>query len=323
MRFCMKKIFSFSNDIYNFAVGFFIGGANVIPGVSGGTMLFIMGAFEKLISAISDIASVETVKMLCRLDFKGIYNRIQWRFLIGLGLGILVSFATLAKLFVWLLKEHQSLTFAFFFGLIVASIISVNRQIEKWTAGAILSAIFGTVVALIVVFAVPVNIPNTWYMMIICGAICIIAMILPGLSGSFLMLLLGQYDRVWGAIGNISHFDFSLDDIVMLLFLSFGAVIGLGSFVHLLKFLMRRYYTCTVASLVGFMLGSLPRIWPFQHDDPLSIVVKKGKLVATKIIYELPKFDMQFFWALASAVAGLLLVLAIEYIALKKQQKAE
>ena len=319
----MKKISAFYNDLYNFAVGFFMGGANVIPGVSGGTMLFIMGAFEKLVSAISDIASVETVKMLCSFDFKGIYNRIQWRFLFGLTLGILVSFATLAKLFVWLLAEHQSLTFAFFFGLIIASIISVNRQIEKWTTGAISSAAFGTIVALIVVFAVPVNIPNSWYMMLICGAVCIIAMILPGLSGSFLMLLLGQYDRVWNAIGNMAHFKVSFDDLSMLFFLVIGAAAGLGSFVHLLKFLMKRYYTCTIASLVGFMLGSLPRIWPFQHDDPLSIVIKKGKPVATKIVYELPEFNMQFFWCLVSAVAGLLLVMAIEYAAIKKQSKAE
>ncbi len=319
----MKKIFSFSNDIYNFAVGFFMGGANVIPGVSGGTMLFIMGAFEKLISAISDIASAETLKMLCRFDIKGLYDRIQWRFLIGLGLGILVSFATLAKFVVWLLNEHQSLTFAFFFGLIIASIISVNRQIEKWTAGAILSAGFGTIIALIVVFAVPVNIPNSWYMMLICGAACVIAMILPGLSGSFLMLILGQYDRVWSAIGDVAHFKFTFDDLSMLFFLAVGAVAGLGSFVHLLKFLIKRYYTCTIAALIGFMLGSLPRIWPFQHDDPLSIVVKKGELVATKIVYELPKLNMQFFWCFISAAAGLLLVLVIEYIAVKKQQKAE
>ena len=130
----MKKISGYKDDLYNFAVGFFMGGANVIPGVSGGTMLFIMGAFTKLTDAIRDIACMETLKMLCCGDWRGLYNRIQWRFLAGVGAGVLLAFATLAKVFVWLLDKHQQLTFAFFFGLIAASIITVNRQMKKWTS---------------------------------------------------------------------------------------------------------------------------------------------------------------------------------------------
>ena len=116
-------------------------------------MLFIMGALGKLIDALKSIASLETLKMLCRLDFKGLYNRIQWRFLIGLVLGILVSFATLAKLFVWLLEKHQMYTFAFFFGLIVASVITVNRQMKKWSVPAVISALISTAAAYTVIMA--------------------------------------------------------------------------------------------------------------------------------------------------------------------------
>lgn len=314
----MKKTASFKDDLYNFSVGFFMGGANVIPGVSGGTMLFIMGAFGKLVDAMRDIASLETLKMLCRFDFKGLYNRIQWRFLIGLGLGILVSFATLAKLFVWLLKEHQMMTFAFFFGLIAASIITVNKQMKKWTIPAIISAIISTAAAYAIISLVPTDTGNAWYMMILCGMICVIAMILPGLSGSFLMLIFGQYDRVWSVVGNVAHLKFVPSELLMLSLLSLGAVIGLGAFVHVLNYLMKHFHNCTVAALIGFMIGSVPRIWPFQHAVE-TVTNSKGEEVVTKIAYELPGWNSQLLYVSLAALGGLVLVLLIEFFASKKQ----
>jgi len=314
----VKKTASFKNDLYNFSVGFFMGGANVIPGVSGGTMLFIMGAFGKLVDAMRDIASLETLKMLCRFDFKGLYNRIQWRFLIGLGLGILVSFATLAKLFVWLLKEHQMMTFAFFFGLIAASIITVNKQMKKWTIPAIISAIISTAAAYAIISLVPTDTGNAWYIMILCGMICVIAMILPGLSGSFLMLIFGQYDRVWSVVGNVAHLKFVPSELLMLSLLLLGAVIGLGAFVHVLNYLMKHFHNCTVAALIGFMIGSVPRIWPFQHAVE-TVTNSKGENVVTKIAYELPGWNSQLLYVSLAALAGLALVLLIEFFASKRQ----
>ena len=314
----MKTPAKFKDDIYNFLVGFFMGAANVIPGVSGGTMLFIMGAFGKLINAIKTIASPETLKLLCKGDFKALVARIEWRFLLFVVLGALLSFATLAKLMVYLLAEHTQLTQAFFFGLIAASIITVNHQMERWTIPAWISFAISAAAAFAIISLVPMNTGDAWYTMIICGAISIVAMILPGLSGSFLLLILGQYDRVWSAVGNIARFRFDLSEIYMLALLAIGCAAGLGAFVHLINFLMKKYSTPTIAALIGFMVGSIPRLWPFQHDDLSSMVLQKGKLVATRIIYELPPMQWRSLLVLGCALAGLILVIAIEYFASRR-----
>ncbi len=307
----MKKLSGYRDDLYNFAVGFFMGGANVIPGVSGGTMLFIMGAFAKLTNAIRDIACMETLKMLCRGDWRGLYHRIQWRFLAGVGVGVLFAFATLAKVFVWMLEKHQQLTFAFFFGLIAASIITVNRQIKKWTAGAVISFIISTAVAFGVVSLVPLDGGTQWYMMILYGAICIIAMILPGLSGSFLLLIFGQYQRVWDAVGNLVHLQFHAEQLFMLCCLALGSILGLGAFVHLLNFLMKNFYNATVAALIGFMVGAIPRLWPWQHQT-----------ASGRLTYDAPDYA-SLLRILAAAAAGLALVMIIEFFARNKKQSGE
>ena len=312
----MKLHSKFKEDFYNFLVGFFMGSANVIPGVSGGTMLFIMGAFNKLVDALRTIGSVETVKMLFKGDFKGIYHRIEWRFLIFLMIGVLCSFATLAKLVVYLLNEHAEPTRAFFFGLILASIITVNHQMKKWTIPAGISLVVAGIAAFAIISLVPVNTGDSWYVMILCGAISIIAMILPGLSGSFLLLILGQYDRIWSAVGNVARLQLNADEIYMLLLLVIGCAAGLGSFVHLLNYLMKKFEAVTIAALIGFMIGSIPRLWPFQHDDLSSIVLQKGKPVATRIIYDMPQsFDGKTLFTILCAIAGLGLVMGIEFYA--------
>ena len=320
----MKMPVKFKEDIYNFLVGFFMGAANVIPGVSGGTMLFIMGAFGKLIDTLKNIGSPETLKMLCKGDFKGLAKRANWRFLGFLALGALASFATLAKLMVYLLAEHTQLTQAFFFGLIAASIITVNHQMERWTIPAWISFIISAVAAFAIISLVPVNTGDAWYTMILCGAISIIAMILPGLSGSFLLLILGQYDRVWNAVGNVARLKFNADEISMIVLLAIGCITGLGAFVHLLNYLMKNFENVTIAALIGFMIGSLPRIWPFQHADLSSIVLQKGKPVATRIIYDMPQsFDGKTLFTILCAIAGLALVMGIEYCAKRVRKNQE
>lgn len=307
----MNKKSSLLNDLYNFFVGFCMGGANVIPGVSGGTMLFILGAFNKLTDAIRDIACIETIKLLFAANWKALYARIQWRFLIGIAIGLLVSFATLTKLIIWMLNEHQQLTYAFFFGLIISSIITVNRQIKKWSYGAIICLILSTVGAFAVIRLVPVESSTTWYMLMLYGAICIIAMILPGLSGSFLLLIFGQYARVWGAISNIASFKFNWNEICDVTLLAAGAIIGLGLFVHLLNFLMKHFHNAVVASLIGFMIGAIPRLWPWQHEEIFS----------KKIIFDAPVYNSNLPLIILSALGGIALVLIIDFCA--KEAKTE
>ena len=307
----MNRKSPFFSDIYNFFVGFCMGAANVIPGVSGGTMLFILGAFNELTEAIRAIASVETLKLLISGNWKAVNARIQWRFLIGISVGLLVSFATLAKIMVWLLQEHQQLTYAFFFGLIISSIISVKRQVKKWSPGAILSLIISTIGAFLIVSMVPINAGSQWYMLMLYGAICIIAMILPGLSGSFLLLIFGQYERVWNAVGNLTHFQLNWGEISDLMCLAVGAVLGLALFVHLLNFMMKHFYNVTIAALIGFMIGAIPRLWPWQHQE----------LLTGKIIFDPPVCNQLLPWIILCTIGGIILVLAIDFLA--KDRKTE
>ncbi len=302
------KLSNLKNDLYNFSVGFSMGTANVIPGVSGGTMLFIMGAFGKLTGAIGQIASTETARLLLHGQWKKLYERIPWRFFIFLGLGLFAAFATLAKLIVWLLENHTRLTYAFFFGLIAASIITVNRQIKKWDVSAALSCLVSTLIAFGVISLVPVNGGSQWYMQMLYGAICIIAMILPGLSGSFLLLIFGQYDKVWLAVSDITRLKFSADSIYTLLCLSAGAILGLGAFVHLLNYLLKRFYNTTIAALIGFMIGAIPRLWPYQHE------------VNNRFVLDAPACDSTMPWVFLCTASGIFLLVAIEFFARKKNK---
>ena len=300
-------------------IGFAMGSANVIPGVSGGTIAFITGIYEELINSIRKCVSPATLKMALKFDVKGLYNTLPWRFLLALCIGVAISFATMAKLFVWLLENHPKLTYAFFFGLIAASIITMAKKVDKWNASAIISAVVGAAAAYGVITMVPMSTPDTWWMMFLCGFICIVAMILPGLSGSFLMLILGQYERVWQAVSDVCALKATGDQFVMIFWVAIGCAAGLGSFVHLLNYLMRRFKDATTAALIGFMVGTLPRIWPYIKET--DFVLKKGKLVATKFKCMAPEWNTTLIWVALVAVAGFVIVFAIEKMAEKGQEK--
>lgn len=299
-------------------IGFAMGSANVIPGVSGGTIAFITGIYDELIDSIRQCVSPATIKMAVKFDIRGLYNTLPWRFLLALCIGVVLSFATMAKLFVWLLENQPRMTYAFFFGLIAASIITMAKKVEKWNIPVVISAIAGAIAAYGVITMVPMNTPDTWWMMFICGAICIIAMILPGLSGSFLMLILGQYERVWQAVSDVCAFKFSLEQIVIIFWVALGCIIGLGSFVNLLNFLMKKFKDATTAALIGFMVGTLPRIWPYIKET--DFVLKKGKLVATKFKCMAPEWNISLLWVVLIAAFGLALVFVIEKLAEKNTE---
>ena len=324
--------------------GFAMGVANVIPGVSGGTMAFILGVFEELINAIRQIASLETFRLVCRFQVKTLYQTLPWRFLLALGIGILIAFAGVTKLFLYLLEYHTSLTFSFFFGLIVASIIAIGRDVKRWSWSRIVALLLSAAVAYLLINLVPVSTPNRWYISFGCGVICICAMILPGISGSFLLLVLGQYQYVWGAIGDFARLQFSWANFYTIFWLGLGAVIGVGAFSHLLNWLFRHHKELTMASLIGFMVGSVPRLWPWQQTAEVSVKVQ-DQLVRLQLpeqqnqlnqLAALPDADItplvvrnvapeQFgahFWAVIGlAVFGVVLVLLTEKLAAGKGGK--
>ncbi len=318
--------------------GFTMGVANVIPGVSGGTMAFITGIFEEMVDAISKCASADTLKKLCTFKFRELYRTLPWKFLLALGVGIIIAFAGVTKLVLKMLNEHESVTFAFFLGLILASVVTVNRNVCKWKISGAVSCLLGAAVAYAVISLVPVSTPNVWWVSFLCGMIVICAMILPGISGSFLLLILGQYNYVWGAIGNFSSLKFNGDDFYTVLWLGLGALAGVAGFIHLLKYLFGKYHDTTIAALIGFMIGSVPRLWPWQVPTEWALKVGKkvinikgipdilpegGSLTVLHTEYRLPSCFCEVWPVLLAALIGAAVVFAVEMLAAGKAKKAE
>lgn len=235
--------------------GVAMGAADVIPGVSGGTIAFITGIYEELLRSIKSVDG-KALKLLFTGKFTAFWRHINGNFLLAVVGGIAVSVFSLARLMSWLLVHHPIPVWSFFFGLIIASTLLVSKDITHWSVGNILAAAAGAAAAYTITALSPATTPNAWWFIVLCGAIAICAMILPGISGSFILLLLGKYAFIMAAVG-------AFDLNVILLFIA-GAVGGIIGFSHLLSWLLSRHRNVTVAVLAGFMLGSLNKIWPWK-----------------------------------------------------------
>lgn len=236
--------------------GICMGAADVVPGVSGGTMAFILGIYEKLIHAIRSFDAA-ALRMVLRGDFKGALDHVAWRFLLALGIGILTAIFSLARLLSWLLREHPIFIWSFFFGLIVASVVIVGRRVSAWRPSLFLMFTAGLLGAYWLVGLVPIAPPDAPWYLFMSGAVAICAMILPGISGSFVLVLLGKYQTVLDAVNG--------RDMMVLGLVALGACVGLAAFSRLLGWLLDRYHDAMVAVLTGLMLGSLRKVWPWKE----------------------------------------------------------
>ena len=238
-----------------YAKGFCMGAADVVPGVSGGTMAFILGIYEELIRGIRTF-DVKLVRLLLKLDLRGAANHVPWRFLGSLAAGILTAIFTLARLITWLLANQPVLIWSFFFGLVLASVITCTGHVPKWRFRYVLALALSAAGAFVLVGLTPQATPDALWFLFVSGAIAICAMILPGISGSFILVLLGRYQYVLQAVND--------RNVLVLLVFSLGAATGLIVFSRLLNWLLTRHHDLTIAILVGFMLGSLRKVWPWK-----------------------------------------------------------
>ncbi len=238
-----------------FLTGIAMGAADVVPGVSGGTMAFILGIYEDLLLAIKSF-DLHLVKLLSRFRLREALEHVPWQFLAALGVGIVTAILSLAHIVSWLLENQPIYLFAFFFGLVLASIVAVGASLQ-WQPTTIGMLIVGTIVAYVIVGLVPLDMPHDPLTVFVSGMIAITAMILPGISGSFMLLILNQYDYVLNSVKSL--------DILGLLPLMVGMAVGITGFARVLSWLLNRYHQATVAVLVGFMIGSLRRIWPWKQ----------------------------------------------------------
>lgn len=233
-----------------------MGIADVIPGVSGGTIAFITGIYDRLLSSINAI-NFKTLKELKTEGLAFVWNKINGTFLVALFAGIAVSFVTFSKIFKYLLEHHPHLVWGFFFGLVLGSIYLVSKMVKHWQWQQIVAVILGTAFCFWLTILHPQSSNNqTWYIFI-CGAIAICAMILPGISGSFILLLLGVYNAMITAVSEM--------DLTFIATLGLGAIVGLLSFSRFLKWLLDTHYEVTIAVLLGFLIGSLNKIWPWKN----------------------------------------------------------
>ncbi len=238
------------------ARGFLMGSADVVPGVSGGTMAFILGIYEELIGSIRTIGRSEFWRPALTLRWGQALQAVNWPFLLAVGSGIGLAVITLARGLEWLLIHQPVLLWSFFFGLVLGSVLAVSRRIRRWRLPLWSALIAGGIGAYWLVGLVPLHTPNTWWFLFLSGAVAICAMILPGISGAFILVLLGKYQAVLSAVNQ--------RDFVTLALVAAGAAVGIISFAQLLGWLFRRYHDLTVALLTGLMLGSLRKVWPWK-----------------------------------------------------------
>lgn len=239
-----------------FLRGLLMGAADIIPGVSGGTMAFITGIYDELLASIRAVDLVFLRRVL-KLDIAGAWEHINGGFLLALLLGIATSVLSLARGISWLLEHHPVPLWAFFFGLILASALVLLKEVQRWTLPRLVSLLAGTAFALFVALSPGVNLQVGYAGIFLSGFIAICAMILPGISGSFILVLLGMYSTVLGAIKNL--------DVVFILVFALGAASGLLCFSRLLHWLLQRFHQATMALLTGFLFGSLAVVWPWKR----------------------------------------------------------
>lgn len=289
------------------ARGFAMGSSDVVPGVSGGTMAFILGIYEELIESIRAIAQPAFVQSVLKLRLRDSLQILNWPFLVSVFTGILLAILTLARGLAWLLENQPVLIWSFFFGLVLASIVTVSKRVSRWSPTLLLLLLLGAVGAYLLVGAVPAQTPETWWFLIISGALAICAMILPGISGAFILVLLGKYQFVLDAVNQ--------RDIVSLALVAGGAAVGIISFAQILGWLFKRYHNATVAALTGLMLGSLRKIWPWKITVE-SMLDRHGKEIPLLQHNVLPQaLSNEVIMAIALAVIGAVAVLLLDRLA--------
>ncbi len=292
--------------------GFAMGAADVIPGVSGGTIAFLLGIYEELVNSIRSLSEPKNIKLLFTCKFGQFLEAIPWKFLIALLTGILLAIFSLAKLFKILLENYPELVWSFFFGLILASIIIVTRKLKDWGRKTVVSMVVGACLAYWVIGLVPVLTPNQPWFLFLCGFIAICAMILPGISGSFLLVILGKYTYIITAVTNF--------DLVTLFIFSFGCLAGIVSFARVLSWLFLNYHNQTIAILIGLMVGSLRKIWPWKVTVK-EILDRHNNLVPIEQHNILPYGS--YLIAFLLMILGFLAVMTMDHFASKKIENTD
>jgi putative membrane protein len=291
--------------------GIAMGAADAVPGVSGGTIAFISGIYEELISTISNI-NLSLFKTLFQKGFKTFWTQLNGNFLVALLSGIIISYVSFMRLAKYLLENEPILIWSFFFGLIIASIYFVGKQITKWNVMVVIGLAVGAILAFYISTLPSMAANEHSFFLFFAGAVAICAMILPGISGSFILVILGAYKTLSDALHDF--------DIKKIIIFATGAIIGLLSFSHLLKWLFKHFHNLTLAILTGFIFGSLNKVWPWKETLTWHINSKGVKMPLVEKSISPFSFhgDNQLFIAIILMIIGFLTILVLEKIGSKQ-----
>ncbi|MDD3876133.1 MAG: DUF368 domain-containing protein [Bacteroidales bacterium] len=297
--------------------GIGMGAANVIPGVSGGTIALITGIFERLINAIKSF-DLTALKLLFTGKFKSLAKHIDLSFLIALFAGIGIAIISFAKLFEYLFNNYPVYIWSYFFGLILASVFFVGRTVNKWTLSVIIIFILGTAIAVVLSLLTPASENDNIFFLFICGIVAACSMILPGISGSFVLVLMGNYELVMiNAVNDMN--------LAVLLPVVVGAGFGLIAFSYILSWIFKKFRDHTIAILTGFIFGSLGIIWPWKTtlykmtEMGDFILSRKGEKIVTGYDWFFPtSFNQEVVFAAFFIVVGILCIWVTEFLASKK-----
>ncbi len=295
-----------------------MGAADVVPGVSGGTIAFITGIYEELINSIKSI-NLNAAKLFFAGKFVEFWQAINGTFLMSVFLGVGISIFSLAKGLEYLLNNFPILVWSFFFGLIIASAIYVARSIKRWKLDTVIGGIAGIVIAYLITVITPAEANTSYWFIFVSGSIAICAMILPGISGSFILVLLGMYKFILEAVGDMN--------IAIIATFLLGAAVGIISFSNVLSWLLKKFHNTTIAILAGFMVGSLNKVWPWKEVTQ-TILDRHGELkpIAERNVlpgtYEqITGNEAVLAGAFVCVIAGFALIFIVEGIGKKLKSK--
>jgi putative membrane protein len=303
---------SFKKYPLTYLKGVAMGAADIVPGVSGGSIAFITGIYGELLDSINSF-NAENFKLLLKLRFLDFYKAVNGSFLLSLLLGIMTSIFSMSRLITYLMREHPIPLWSFFCGLILISAIMILKDISRWHTGVILALVAGTLMAYFITELPPTSTPDALWFTFVSGAIAICAMILPGISGSFILLILGKYEQILQAVTN--------RDILTLAVFALGCIVGILSFSRVVSWLLKKYHALTIGLLAGFMLGSMNELWPWKivtayrtsSSGEQKPFLTENILPGTYL--EQTGIEPQILFAVFAFVFGIVLVLGIERFA--------
>ncbi len=291
-----------------------MGAANVVPGVSGGTIAFITGIYERLIDALKAF-DLKALKLASKFQIAELWAKIDGRFLLSLGLGVIASVLTLAKVLKWGFDEHPVLIWSIFFGLIAASIPSVGKMVKTWSGGVMALFLLGLAIAVSMAFLTPASTNENPLYLLLCGVAAMCSMIIPGLSGSFVLLLMGNYELIAIETINTLRQGNLGEALPILIPVGSGAVVGLLVLSRFLSWLFKTHHDKAVGAITGFVAGSLVIIWPWKDT-----IEKNGKIVRFEN-WHLPDLTAGATWMQIGAVLiGVSLIVVVELFARKNQK---